>query len=145
MNTLSSAVQGLAISCRAHCLLRLIDRLWGWRAKPSFRSTLTRQIRRQNARHATDGRRHKYKYPDRETGRLGIPGEPCSHRACPENPLDKDGIYDPKPCADDGHAGNNKSCSRYGCSRLFVMPQQAKRALPPDRLRVAQQLNRTGS
>ena len=60
------------------------------------------------------------KYPDRETGRLGIPGEPCSHRACPENPLDKDGIYDPKPCADDGHAGNNKSCSSYGCSRLFA-------------------------
>ena len=120
MHTLSSAVQSLAISCRAHCLLRLIDRLWGWRAKPSFRSTLTRQIRRQTARHATHGRRHKYKYPDREAGRLGMPGEPCSHRAVPEQSLNKDGkIFCSQSCAD-GLDRNNKSCSRYGDSQLFA-------------------------
>ena len=120
MNTLSSAVEGLAISCRAHCLLRLIDRLWGWRAKPSFRSTLTRQISRQTARHAAHGRRHKYKYPDRETDRPGMPGEPCSHRVVPEQSLNKDGkIYCSQSCAV-GLDRNNKFCSLYGYSQLFA-------------------------
>ena len=66
MHTLLSAVQRLAISCRAHCLLRLIDRLWERRVKPSFRPALARQIRRQTARRVTHGRRQNTNFPTKK-------------------------------------------------------------------------------
>ena len=46
MHTLSAAVEQPAISCRAHCLLGRISRLWKWRANPS---SLVRPINVQSA------------------------------------------------------------------------------------------------
>ena len=52
MHTLSSAVERPVISCRAHCLLGRIDRLWDRRGKPSFLFGLTTSERRQTPCHA---------------------------------------------------------------------------------------------
>ena len=52
MHTLSSAVERPAISCRAHCLLGRIDRLWDRRGKPSCWFGLTTSEHRQTPSHA---------------------------------------------------------------------------------------------